>query len=162
MKTLTLFRHAKSSWRHAVADLFRPLNNRGLSQAMQMAKQFEFTNPDRIYTSPALRAASTALIYKNALSVHDECFFLRSELYECNSLQLMRWTQQLSDKFKDIWFFGHNPTCNDLVALLLGYEVENIVTSGFVRIQLDCQSWSDVKPSCGELVELNNRTYLGE
>lgn len=162
MKTLTLFRHAKSSWKYPLTDISRPLSGRGLRQATDMANLFKFGQPDIIFTSHAHRATSTALIYKNTIGIQDQNFHLAKQLYELNTVQLTDWIKRFSEEYTDVWCFSHNPTCNDLAAFLLGYEIDNIVTSGFVRIQLKCQSWSDLELGCGELIELNSRTYLGD
>jgi phosphohistidine phosphatase len=56
MKTLTLIRHAKSSWKYPdLADYDRPLNKRGRRDAAMMAERLAARGfgPQRILTSPA-------------------------------------------------------------------------------------------------------------
>src|SRR4051794_9695084 len=63
MKTLILVRHAKSSWdQPGVSDIDRPLNERGKSDAPQMAKRLKERNIkiDLFISSPAKRAKKTA------------------------------------------------------------------------------------------------------
>ena len=62
MKTLTIVRHAKSSWETSVADHDRPLNDRGMSAAPRVGSAIAEKGkiPDIIISSTALRAATTA------------------------------------------------------------------------------------------------------
>lgn len=62
-KTLTLLRHAKSSWKSdALSDFDRPLNSRGRQDAPEMARRLQAAGirPSLIVSSPAKRAWSTA------------------------------------------------------------------------------------------------------
>ena len=72
MKKLFLVRHAKSSWADpSLADLDRPLNKRGLRDAPFMAKLLKGrgVQPDRILSSPANRAFTTASYFAEALDI---------------------------------------------------------------------------------------------
>ena len=63
MRTLTLIRHAKSSWKDSTLDDFdRPLNKRGKDNAPMMGRLLHKAGVrfDLITTSPALRALTTA------------------------------------------------------------------------------------------------------
>ncbi|MEL6556492.1 MAG: histidine phosphatase family protein, partial [Cyanobacteria bacterium J06621_11] len=62
MKKLHFIRHAKSSWRNAyLADIDRPLNERGVRSCQVMAAQIVKAGCplDNIFCSPAVRAQST-------------------------------------------------------------------------------------------------------
>ena len=70
MKTLTLVRHAKSSWNHpGLADFERPLNKRGQRDAPRMGSRLaaQHTHPQIIVSSPAVRALTTAEVIASAL-----------------------------------------------------------------------------------------------
>jgi phosphohistidine phosphatase len=62
VKTLALFRHAKSDWSDARArDFDRPLNARGQRGALAMGRYIRDTGRrfDRVIASPAVRVAET-------------------------------------------------------------------------------------------------------
>src|SRR3546814_19899338 len=62
MKTLTLLRHAKSTWHDPVAkDFNRPLNKRGRRAARTIGREMKSQGLhfDRIVASPALRVIET-------------------------------------------------------------------------------------------------------
>ena len=72
MKRLTLMRHADAQWKDPeVADFARPLNRRGHSEAVSMARRLiELALvPDLIITSSARRTAQTAEIIAHELSL---------------------------------------------------------------------------------------------
>ncbi|TFH25152.1 MAG: histidine phosphatase family protein, partial [Bacteroidia bacterium] len=64
-RRLIIIRHAKSSWDHnGLDDIDRPLAERGILNAAEMAKRLQEKGivPELILTSPASRALNTALI----------------------------------------------------------------------------------------------------
>ena len=81
MKTLTLVRHAKSSWEHPeLDDRDRPLNKRGERDAPIMGQRIAAAGirPSLIIASPATRAWSTAKIIANEIGYPRE--FLQREI----------------------------------------------------------------------------------
>ncbi|WP_197495909.1 SixA phosphatase family protein [Acidihalobacter yilgarnensis] len=70
MKTLTLLRHAKSSWKQPdLSDFERPLNGRGREDAPEMGHRLarRGLQPTHIVSSPAVRARATAEAVADAL-----------------------------------------------------------------------------------------------
>ena len=70
MKELYLVRHAKSSWDYeSVEDYDRPLQGRGIRDAHMVSSVLAGNRetPEAIYTSPAIRAAHTAMIFSRNL-----------------------------------------------------------------------------------------------
>ena len=94
MKYLTIVRHAKSSWgQPGLADHDRPLNERGQRAAPAVATFLHRTYfggngappllplPERLVTSTALRALSTAQIMRETFAMPVESLKLESRLY---------------------------------------------------------------------------------
>ena len=83
MKTLTIVRHAKSSWETSVADHDRPLNDRGMSAAPRVGSAIAEKGkvPDIIISSTALRAATTAKLIAKEISVEDAHLHYDEQLY---------------------------------------------------------------------------------
>ena len=90
MKTLYLVRHAKSSWEFDLEDHKRPLNERGLTDAPKMGAYIreKISLPQRIVSSDAVRAKTTALLYLKELGIPEECLELSHELYDFNGTGL--------------------------------------------------------------------------
>lgn len=157
MKTLTIFRHAKSSWKLPLSDRDRPLNQRGYRQARAMAEVLALEPPDVIVSSPAIRAVSTALIYLQVWKIPASKLSVNDNLYVLSAVQVSNWIREFDDDTEKVWLFGHNPTCNNLAAILLGYELDNIVTSGYLSVQFGVDRWSLISKQHVKLVTFNNR-----
>lgn len=158
MKFITLFRHAKSSWKYPVIDLYRPLNGRGIRQAQEMANKCRLEAPDLILCSNAVRAASTALIYADKLCFDMQKFRCVTQLYELDSMGLVKYlSENLTEHTNRLWLFGHNPTLNDFCAQMVSTELDNIVTAGYVDLALDIGHWKDLIHCKARLLEANNR-----
>lgn len=158
MKHLTLFRHAKSSWKYPVNDIFRPLNGRGLAQADAMARACKLSAPDLVLTSPAVRATSTALIYGQSYGFDTAKLQCLQQIYDLDAKGLLRWLQDLlPQQAQNVWIFGHNPTLNEICYQLLGEGLENIVTAGYVNLEFNIQNWQQMSTVKPELREFNNR-----
>jgi len=145
MKTLTLIRHAKSSWSDSVlSDIERPLNNRGLRDCELMAYQISKTglNLKLVYCSPANRALSTA---KLLLSECDDIKFEVDELlYTFSVHELHRWVMQLPEELQDVVVIGHNPAITDYCNHFANAQIINLPTCGFVRLKSSAENWQSL------------------
>ncbi len=151
MKTLILCRHAKSSWKHPVQDIHRPLNGRGLRQAPLVARQ-ALKQPDAIFSSPASRAYATALFYFEMQQWDIRKLQLEPALYEAGVDELLFFVNQLHDQLGSVMLFGHNPGFNQLQDFLLAEVQGNLVTSARVELALDIDSWRSACGGCASLV----------
>ena len=100
MLTLYLTRHAKSSKDDpALRDFDRPLNDRGLRDAPFMAQEFtQRREPvDRLVSSPAKRAFTTARHFALALGLADQDIVQDDRVYLADAGLLMRVLNSLSD-----------------------------------------------------------------
>ncbi len=145
MKIITLFRHAKSSWKDtSLSDHDRPLNKRGKRDAPFMATRLKETVgvPDLLIVSSALRTQETAealrLEFPNAKVVTEKSLYLAPP---SNYLSLKK---KLNDKYNHVVFIGHNPGISSLATHWYFKPVE-LTTSAFASFQFDANSWSDAK-----------------
>lgn len=155
MKTLYLVRHAKSSWENALqSDFDRPLNERGLKSAPLMAELLKGKNvtPDMIVSSPANRAITTAVIFAGILGYPVEKIMQNMEIYTGRNSALLQIVQTLPDNCSSAVLFGHNPVMTDFSNFMTGEHLDNMVTCGVVRIDMDNCSWKDACERSGKLV----------
>jgi len=155
MKTLYLVRHAKSSWDNAnMADFDRPLNKRGKKAAPFMAGLMheKQVHPDLILSSPANRALTTAEIFCEALEYPTDAIEQRIEIYEGGLNHMLHIVQQIPDNHSVAMLFGHNPTLTTFANFISGQLLENIVTCGVVRLDMNNESWQETMIDSGELV----------
>lgn len=154
MKTLWLIRHAKSSWGiDTLSDIDRPLNERGYTDAHEMAKRMKSKiNNGLIVSSPAIRALSTGLIFSRHLGIDVSDIVVRQALYESGTDQYLSVIGSLPDNQKEVMLFGHNPIISDTANLLAGATIEEMPTAGIIGIAFNAQSWKKAVGTAGKLV----------
>jgi phosphohistidine phosphatase len=158
MKTLTLLRHAKSTWDDPVArDFDRPLNKRGrraarTSGARCARRAWRF---DRVIASPAVRVIETLA------EVADGYGGARTRVRQAHLPRLARdpagTGPGTDDGAERLLIVGHNPGL-EMLALLLtrgeGLRAELALkypTATIAEISLPVEHWSDVGEGAGTL-----------
>jgi phosphohistidine phosphatase len=157
MKHIILVRHAKSSWAlPSLSDFDRPLNKRGKRDAPAMGKRMagEKMVPDKIISSPATRAISTARTLAKSLDIPRDKIREERMIYEASSMQLLGFMRGWKEKWETVMTVGHMPGIGDLAQLLLEQNIGPIPTCSVVEIELDVDSWADVAPGCGRLIRM--------
>ena len=155
MKKLFLIRHAKSSWQETdLKDFDRPLNQRGLRDAPLMGKLLrkKGIKPDLILTSSANRAFTTAKIIAEEIDYPINSIIDEKEIYEADALDLMEIIRNIDDEADSIFLFGHNPSLTYLSNHLSNQRIENIPTCGISEIEFQIDSWRELKPESGNMV----------
>ena len=152
MLLLTLVRHAKSSWDNpALADFDRPLNARGERDAPRMAQHVRraLGIPDRVVSSPALRALTTARVFAETLALPASRFEQAPRIYEASAERLLTLVQGLDDDDRHVMLFGHNPGFTDLAHRLARCSFDDMPTCAVVQIGFDTKTWADVAERSG-------------
>jgi phosphohistidine phosphatase len=120
--TLLVMRHAKSDWdSRAHNDFDRPLNQRGLKDAKKMGAWLKEQNiiPDRIVSSPALRARQTTLDVCSGLDKEESEIIWDERIYEARLDDLLDVITEHGRNTKCMLLTGHNPGLDHLVNHLL-------------------------------------------
>ncbi|MFC5282700.1 SixA phosphatase family protein [Pedobacter alpinus] len=154
-KKLLLVRHAKSDWADiGLRDFDRPLNKRGLENAPEMGQRIYVKQiiPDKIVSSPALRALTTAKIFAKEWKMDINTITLNLDIYEASLKSLLNVVTELNDDDDYIALFGHNNAITDLVIYLTDADLFNIPTCGMALIDLPFESWKMVSKGTGSLV----------
>ena len=147
MKQLILVRHAKSDWGDpALGDHERPLNKRGQRNAPKMGLRLaeREVRPDRIYTSSALRARTTAKIIAGALDYPAEDIEQVEGLYHAEVSTWLDFISGLEDSLSCVMCFGHNPGLTELAHFEFGCELSNIPTCGVLTLDFAADHWAKV------------------
>ena len=145
MKTLTLVRHAKSSWKDAsLRDRERPLNKRGQRDAPVMGQRIAAAGirPSLIISSPAVRAWTTAKVVANELGYPREFLQKEDDLYLASLDSLLDVVAAQEAGFNNLMLFGHNPGLTDFANYLSPGLTNNVPTSGVVCVNFDRDDWS--------------------
>ena len=164
-RTLVLLRHAKSDWPVGVADLERPLAERGRRDAPAAGHWIgeRVGTPDLVRVSPALRTRQTwDLVSPHLGEVPD--VQIDERVYDATAGDLLDLVRGTDPSVRTLMLVGHNPGTEDLAAVLTGdvAEVggdeaarealaEKYPTSGIAVLRF-LDEWSHVAPGTGELV----------
>lgn len=117
MKTLTLLRHAKSSWDDPVErDFDRPLNDRGRRAARVMGDYMrrESMRFDAVLVSPAVRTLETLAVVRAALG-RDLVAVEDRRIYLASSVTLLEVLREVDAAAESVLMVGHNPGLEDLI-----------------------------------------------
>ena len=159
MKTLTILRHAKSSWKDSsLSDHDRPLNKRGEGDAPVMAARIQQAGirPSLILCSPAARAWTTAKLIAQEISYPDEFLQRDERLYLAGMQRIIDLLSEQDLGFNSIMIVGHNPGFTDFANYLVPGLTNNIPTCGVVSVVIDTDDWS---LKAGKKVELVTYDY---
>ncbi len=143
MYSLLIVRHAKSSWDFGVEDFDRPLNNRGKSDAPEMAERLKKrgVNLDVMISSPAKRALSTATLFSKVFD--DLEIFTIPSLYEASAKTFEKVITEQDDRYKQISLFSHNPGITDFINSLTNVRVDDLPTCAVFAVKADITSWKE-------------------
>lgn len=144
IKTLTILRHAKSSWKEGLPDYERPLSRRGEENAPMMAARITDAGirPSLIMSSPALRAWTTAKLVARAISYPTEFLHRDDRLYLADLDKLLDVMLEQDAGFNSIVLIGHNPGLTELANYLLPGVTDNIPTCGLVSLAIETDDWN--------------------
>ena len=145
-KLLTLCRHAKSSWKYDVDDVYRPLNRRGITDAPAMAKRWPGLKPERILCSPAVRTYATALAYVCENDWPMDILKLTPALLHAGHTVLLEEIRQTENSVGHLMLVGHNPGLEDLFHFLSKNQEKLMVTSAIAHLKCDISDWSELTP----------------
>jgi len=161
MTTLTLLRHAKSSWTDASLDDFdRPLAPRGIRAAAAMGAYMRDQGlvPETVLCSTARRAKETwdllSAEWPDAVPVEFD-----QALYLASPAGILRRLEPVGDGVDRVMVIGHNPGLHQLaIRLTFGGDDEAIArlgshfpTAAMAMIDLDGGTWRAIEPTGGQL-----------
>ena len=149
MKKLYIIRHAKSSWGDfSLPDFERPLNERGKTDAPEMAKRLLSKNIiiDAFVSSPAKRAKKTCRLFCREYDVNEDNIIIIESLYNAHVETFFEVAASLDDKYDNVAIFSHNPGITDFVnSLCKDVQIDDIPTCGIFAVEIAIENWIDFK-----------------
>jgi phosphohistidine phosphatase len=153
-RTLIVFRHAKSDWSadYEGADIDRPLAKRGRKAARRAGRFLSdiAAVPDAVICSPALRTRATLEIACEAREWESSVRYSHP-LYDGGVQGLMAEVKQEPHSTRLLMVVGHEPTCSETVAQLIGGGRVRMPTCALARVELLVDRWEEVGPGTGVL-----------
>lgn len=161
MLTLSLLRHAKSSWANAgLEDFDRPLNERGEDAAPRMGAFMARHGiaPQLILCSPAVRARQTLALVLPHLPGNPRIVY-EDALYLASAAALLKRLRKVAANVRHVMLIGHDPGLHSLAQQLAGTGTrqdlqalaEKFPTGGLAVLVLAARAWSGVKRGAGRL-----------
>ncbi len=147
MKTLTLVRHAKSSWKDpGLPDHRRPLNKRGRRDAPMMGRRLtEQGSPvELIVSSSAARAVETAEAIAEELGYPWDEIVTDDDLYHADAAEMITVVERQDDWIDHLMLIGHNPGLTELTNTLSQLGIDNVPTCGVVVLTYDVGCWGEI------------------
>ena len=162
MKTVTLFRHAKSGEKDnpRIDDFDRPLSDRGLKAAPKMgvAMRDRHLRPNLILCSPSVRTRQTLTLASAEAWDRSPKVRYDERLYEASAQNIFEVLKEVPDKVDHVMIVGHNPGLQDLTVMLAvsGRErlqlKDKLPTAAVVTLEFDEDLWKDLQPATGHVV----------
>lgn len=167
MKTVYLFRHAKSDWADGgLKDHERPLSERGKKAAPEMAAYIKSKKyrPDIVLCSTARRTVETFDALKDALG-DDLTVRFEDSIYLAEPHKLLDRLTWLDSDIKSAMIIGHNPGLAQLAAILTRSPEDTdeeklhkrmrdkFSTAALAVIKVPIKAWDDLKVGHGRLAD---------
>lgn len=143
MARLLLMRHAKSDWDHPnLADIDRPLNNRGIRNAAEMGIWLRDQNvaPNLILVSPACRARETVEQLLSGLGNPPPPIRTVEALYPGSPTGVLQALGSVSEAIATVLLVAHNPTL-EIVVDMIGGKAEHFPTGAVADIEIPDRPW---------------------
>ena len=158
MKTILFLRHGKSSWKEeGIDDTLRQLKSSGIQEIIEVSTFFKEKNlcVDKIISSPAVRAYSTAMIFMNLLSIPNKILTIDSNIYESTPSLIIKVIQKNPDTINSILIVGHNPSISSTIEHLTANAYNELPTGALVALQTSSESWKEIKKnSCKKIFDI--------
>ena len=151
MKSIILFRHAKSDWDATYSsDHQRPINQRGIKASKLMGSYLARINeiPDLIISSSALRALQT-MEYAISAGKWESKITVKKEVYHASVATLIDLIKRTKNIYSNMCIIGHEPTFSYFLKSFTDESVFKFPTATMAKIVLKVESWNDLvaKPS---------------
>jgi phosphohistidine phosphatase len=172
MKTVTLFRHAKSGEKDNpdIEDIDRPLTDRGRKSAQKMgaALRDHGLRPNLILCSPSVRTRQTLSLAAAEAWDNPPRIRFDKELYEASAQSLLNVLHGLHEDFGHAMIVGHNPGLQELAVAFAppGSEAraqfkEKLPTAAVASFDFDAEVWKELSPGTGRLSLFMSPNTLG-
>jgi phosphohistidine phosphatase len=149
VKQLILLRHAAAEQgRPGLADIERPLSERGRTEALHAAEQIVVAGLriDALMASPARRSRETAIIVAAQLDLARPIHY-DPPLYLGEPDVLLQSLQHCRSSAHTVLLVGHNPGLSELAQRFTGRsEPVELRTAGLCHIAFELDSWQQLRP----------------
>lgn len=154
MKRLAIIRHAKTEQQGYERDFDRRLIERGIEDARNIVVDLKEWNikPDRIVSSPASRAISTARLFAEGLGFPENAIEEEEGLYfDFTTQDFIDLVRDTASNVETLFIVGHNPFMHYVAQNMCESYDGHMPTCSTVIIDFEVESWKDVEAREGLL-----------
>lgn len=159
MRRLTLLRHAKTEAQHSgQEDWDRELEPRGQKDAPEMARRLRERKlkPDRVISSPAVRALTTAQVFVRELHLAASKLQQDERLYLASPKVIREVVRELGGDAHHLMIVGHNPGLTEFADRISAERgIDNMPTCAIYTLELDIKGWDELEWDSGVNAELD-------
>lgn len=159
MLRLTLVRHAKAAPADSgQEDWDRALEPRGQRDAPQMGQRLRDRGlkPERILSSPALRALTTATLIGRELGIGASRIEQEERLYLAMPKDILRVLQELGGAARHLMLVGHNPGLTEFAERISADRpLDNLPTCAVYTLEFALADWAKLEWASGVNAELD-------
>ena len=155
---LYLLRHAHAV-EEAPTDKERPLSDKGIKQIQQLIPQLaprilsQYQRPNKVLSSPALRALQTAKELLRQLQLRESLLLqIKEQLYPGTLFSYKRVVESLENTYSNALIVGHNPAISDFGAYLTQDPLFHMSKGMFVALQIEASQWKPLKAGCAKIL----------
>ncbi|MCC7250550.1 histidine phosphatase family protein [Hyphomicrobium sp.] len=171
MLTLSLLRHAKSSWANLeLDDHERPLAKRGAKAIPALAKfiRQEKLRPSLVLCSDAMRTRATLALLLAELGPPAPRVIYDETLYLASPETILAAIARVDDSDPHVLVVGHNPGLHALALELVGEGdrkalamlAQEFPTGALAVFSFDAASWQEVRNASGHLEQYTTPRLL--
>lgn len=161
MLTLSLLRHAKSSWKNpTLPDRERPLAARGIGDAPVMGRTMaeRGIDPELVLCSSARRTVDTLALVMPELKIEPKVVY-EDVLYHASPSEMLDMLRTIQPGASHVMLVGHNPEIQALALDLIGAGPKHMrdrlkdryPTAGLAVINFNAGLWSSIDVNSGSL-----------
>jgi phosphohistidine phosphatase len=112
--------------------------------------------PDKVLTSPAVRALATTSIMARELGVPASKVIQDERLYLANVRSLLTVIRELGGATKHLMIVGHNPGLTELAdALSSDRSIDNMPTCAVYTLEFEIGNWRELELATGDNAEFD-------
>ena len=108
-----------------------------------------------VISSTAVRAISTARLIAEGTEFPTESIVLNSGMYLAGPKKLLEVVQNLDSDLSTVMLVCHNPTITEFANCMSGASIDNVPTSGLVKLRFNTHNWADAMLGTATLVEFD-------
>ncbi len=161
MPELLLLRHGKSDWSTQTDDFHRPITDKGkrMSQRIGVYLAQQHLEPDRVISSPAIRAKTTAEKTIKAMGSSSALITYDEKLYDAILEDFLVILQTIPKNTQRVMLVGHNPGLELLILYLSKQKIKIpsnnklMLTASLAHLQFEGE-WKSLTAQSAQLVKI--------